>query len=100
MRTVRCNDRLGGPPCGQNERRLWKHNLSATTVADGKYAQIDTNREQYYFSSAYNWDQRPQNILSLGRISYLVILFGNSVIWDHSQNYVIANNEKVLQKQR
>ena len=25
------------PHCGQNNRRLWKHYLSATTVADGKY---------------------------------------------------------------
>ena len=24
------------PPCGQNDRCLWKHYLSATTVADGK----------------------------------------------------------------
>ena len=25
-------------PCGQNDRCLWKHDLSATTVADGNYA--------------------------------------------------------------
>ena len=25
-------------PCGQNDRCLWKHYLSATTVADGNYA--------------------------------------------------------------
>ena len=27
---------LPHPPRGENDRRLWKHNLSATTVADGK----------------------------------------------------------------
>ena len=26
----------GMPPCGQNDRRLWKHYLSTTAVADGK----------------------------------------------------------------
>ena len=64
MRTIRCSGRLGGegavhpqadtppaqfmldtppaqsnarvhPPRGQDDRRLWKHYLSATTVADG-----------------------------------------------------------------
>ena len=56
MRTVRCSGvsaQSGGclpggrvsdqgavhlpPTRGQNDRLLWKHNLSATTVADGKY---------------------------------------------------------------
>ena len=27
------------PPCEQNNRRLWKHSLSATTVADGNKCQ-------------------------------------------------------------
>ena len=36
---------LGGVhlPCGQNGRRLWKHNLSATTVAGGKKALFTCN---------------------------------------------------------
>ena len=32
------------PPCEKNHRRLWKHNLSATTVADG-------NKNLYVFLS-------------------------------------------------
>ena len=31
---------LTPPPRGQNDRHLWKHYLSATTVADGKYCLI------------------------------------------------------------
>ena len=30
------------PPCGQNDRRLWKHYLSATIVADAKNASNGT----------------------------------------------------------
>ena len=33
-------------PRGQNDRRLWKHNLSATTVADGKTFYVFTQVKQ------------------------------------------------------
>ena len=32
-------------PCGQNDRRLWKHYLSPTTVADGKNLKVFVESE-------------------------------------------------------
>ena len=45
------------PPCGQTDTcELWKHNLSATTVADGKYSCVDTTVVlNVLLSSHYDW---------------------------------------------
>ena len=35
-------------PCGQNDRRLWKHYLSATTVVDGKYEVVARSQQSKF----------------------------------------------------
>ena len=61
MRTVRCSGRLSchahpsamhtppPPHRGQNDRRLWKHNLSATTADGNKNLTYQLNNNEFHY---------------------------------------------------
>ena len=68
------------PPlrCGQNDRRLWKYYLSATTVADGKYWYDDSRLEVAWdnnlFLSWYPALVMKHSVIDFHYVSFKILL--------------------------
>ena len=75
-------------PCGQNDSRLCKHYLSATTVADGKYL-IQLSKHFVFSGQRLNQHQR-----SGGRRVYLISQKGGCDLWTHNRP-----NQSLLRRQ-